>query len=91
MKKIFYIFVFTVLGLLLQFTIHAVLEIWYIRLLLTDFSFYGLGFSWAQWNTIHFILSWVLALGGGFLGFYQGKYWWNQIYVLKRYFVKKKT
>ena len=81
MKRKFYIAAFVFLGILLQFLIHAWIEIWYIDLLLTDFQKYGFGLSWESWEMIHHGLSVVLLLSGGIFGFWQGKYWWKRIYV----------
>ena len=80
MKKIIYIITFTILGIELQFLIHAFTEIWYINLLLRDFSIYGLGFTWRQWFLIHHVASAILLIAGIALGFWQGKYWWRRIY-----------
>lgn len=79
-KKAFYIFSFVMLGMLLQFLVHAGLEIWYIELLTKDFSTYSLGFSWPEWYLIHHVASVILlALGIGF-GLWQGKLWWRKLY-----------
>lgn len=80
MKKTAYIILFVLLGIELQFLIHAFAEIWYINLLLRDFSKYGLGFTWRQWFIIHDIASAILLIAGVALGFWQGKYWWRRIY-----------
>lgn len=80
MKKIIYIILFTFLGILLQFLIHGLVEIWYIGLLTSNFSRYGLGFSWPQWFLIHHILTVILFLAGALLGFWQGKFWWRRLY-----------
>lgn len=85
MKKIIYIASFTFLGILFQFLIHAWVEIWYINLLITDFPRYSFRFSWQQWYTIHHIASVILLLAGIVFGFWQGKYWWRQIYELGRF------
>jgi len=79
-KKRLYIFVFTVLGLLLQFLAHAGIEIWYIGLLLDNFQKYSLGFSWQQWLIIHHIGAIILFIAGFIFGFWQGKYWWHKMY-----------
>lgn len=84
MKKVIYISAFTFLGLLLQFLLHGIVEIFYLRLLLEDFPRYGLGFSWTQWFLIHHIFTVVFLLGGLAFGFWQGRYWWQQIYVWGR-------
>jgi len=80
MKKIIYIITFTILGIELQFFIHAFTEIWYINLLIRDFPAYGLGFTWRQWFLIHHVASAILLIAGIALGFWQGKYWWRRIY-----------
>jgi hypothetical protein len=83
-KKTTYIAAFTALGILLQFVIHGAAEIWYIGLLVGDFSKYGLGFSWEQWFCIHAIFTVILFVAGAAFGFWQGVYWWRVIYVEKR-------
>lgn len=85
MKKFIYIAAFTALGILLQFLIHAAIEIFYIRFLTADFDRYGFGLTWPQWFTIHTIFSIVLLIAGIGFGLWQGVYWWRQIYVLKRW------
>lgn len=80
MKRPVYIVAFTVLGILLQFVIHATIEIWYIGLLTRDFSKYSLGFSWSQWFIIHHVGAGILFLAGALFGFWQGKFWWRKIY-----------
>lgn len=83
-KKYFYIISFTFLGILLQFLAHELIEIWYIGLLVSDFSRYGLGLSWNQWFLIHHILTVVFIVGGMALGFFNGKYWWKKLYEDKK-------
>ena len=83
MKKKFYIGVFVVLGVLLQFLLHAGIEIWYIKLLLQGFPKYSLGLSWSQWFLIHHIGSIVLFIAGILFGFWQGNFWWRKIYERK--------
>jgi len=83
MKKTIYIILFTFLGILLQFLLHAVVEIWYINLLSLNFSKYGFGLSWAQWFTIHSVLTIILLIAGGLFGFFAGKFAWKKIYEKK--------
>lgn len=80
MKRVIYIIAFTGLGILLQFLVHAGVEVWYIGLLLKDFPKYGLGLSWDQWLWVHHIGSVLLFIAGAFFGYAQGKYWWRKIY-----------
>lgn len=79
-KRTIYISAFTVLGVLLQFMVHALIEIWYIGLLVDDFATFGLGLSWNAWFRIHAIGTVVLIVLGIMFGYWQGKYWWPRIY-----------
>lgn len=79
-KKGFYIFAFTILGVLFQFVVHGLLESWYIGLLLSDFRTYSLGMSWDNWVIIHDVFTVVLLFIGLLLGFQQGRYWWRRMY-----------
>lgn len=78
--KYIYITAFTVLGVFLQFLVHAGIEIWYIGLLVSNFSKYSLGFTWAQWVAIHNVTSVILFIVGAICGYLQGRYWWKRIY-----------
>ena len=84
MKKIIYIICFTVLGVIVQFLVHAGIEILCINLLVNDFQKYSLGLSWGQWFTIHYIGTIVLLIAGVLLGFWQGIHWWKILYENKR-------
>ena len=85
MKKIVYLITFVILGVVIQFLIHAVVEIWYINLLLQDFSRYDLGLTWEQWFMIHHLSSIILLIIGMVFGFWQGKFWWRRIYEQDKY------
>jgi len=80
MKKTIYIALFIFLGLLLQFLVHALIEIPYLGLLNIDFDRYSLDFSWQELLVIHAVFTIVLIIAGALFGFWQGKYWWNKIY-----------
>ena len=80
MRKAAYIFSFVILGILVQFLIHALVEIWYVGLLLRDFPRYGLGLSWNAWLLMHHIGTVILSIAGAAAGFWQGKYWWRKKY-----------
>lgn len=80
MKRIIYIALFTFLGIILQFMAHALIEIWYIGLLLADFPKYGFGLSWQAWFNIHAVSTVLFLLVGTWIGRKEGIYWWRKIY-----------
>ncbi|MEK7519818.1 MAG: hypothetical protein AAB581_01045 [Patescibacteria group bacterium] len=80
MKRTIYITAFTVLGILLQFLAHALVERWYIIKLVKDYETYGLGLSWDQWFLVHHIAAVVLFIAGAAFGFWQGRFWWPRLY-----------
>ncbi|MDO8523086.1 MAG: hypothetical protein Q7S12_02265, partial [bacterium] len=80
MKRIIYIALFTFLGIILQFMAHALIEIWYIGLLLADFPKYGFGLSWQTWLNIHAVLTILFIAAGAWIGRKEGIYWWRKIY-----------
>jgi hypothetical protein len=80
MKKVAYISLFTLLGVLVSFLIHGVLEISVVHFLTTEFSTYNLGLSWSQWFAVHRWGSWLLLIIGIGVGLWQGVYWWEVLY-----------
>jgi hypothetical protein len=84
MKKKIYIGLFIFLGLLLQFLIHAIIEISYIVLLRANFEKYSFGFSWEQLYLIHHIGTIVLIFCGVLFGLWQGKFWWHKVCEKKK-------
>ena len=89
MKKYFYIAAFTFLGILLQQVIHAVIELIYIRLLLSNFPRYSLGLSWETWFQIHTVGTIILLIAGIVFGYKAGVYFWPRLYTAEGK-VKKK-
>ena len=81
MKRVSYITLFTLLGVLLSFLLHAVLEIPIIFLLVSDFEKWGMGLSWETWEIIHNVVTAILLALGAIIGFKQGKRWWNILYI----------
>lgn len=80
MKRVFYISLFVLLGILVQFLVHAVVEIFYTNLLLTNYDVFGLGLPFSAWFTIHTIFSAILFIAGVAIGYWQGVYWWKRMY-----------
>ena len=83
-KKSFYVFCFTVLGVLLGYLAHAFLEIFYIKLLVKDFVAYSFGLGWSDLMLMHDLVFVALIGACGMWGYSAGKHWWHQIYELKR-------
>jgi len=84
MKRAVYVGLFTILGVLVSFLIHGLLEIGIVHLLVTDFASYNLGLSWAQWFAVHRWGSLLQLIVGVAIGFWQGIYWWNVLYTDSR-------
>ena len=89
-KRKLYIFCTILLGGLLQFLMHAGLEIWYLGLLEQNFAAYSMGFSWQQLLYIHHVLAVVLFFLGIAFGYKLGVVWWNIVYVQRRHWLLKR-
>ncbi len=75
MKRAFYIICFGVLGLLVQMFAHAGIELFVLQLM-----------PWDAWHPFwHLLVGVALFVAGLVFGLQQGVYWWDQIYVKKRY------
>lgn len=85
MKRNFYIACFTLLGALLGFLAHALFEILYIRLLVSDFDRYSLGFACRQLLLVHCVFALTLLAIGLVWGYKSGKHWWQILYVQQKY------
>ena len=80
MKKSIYIISFIVLGILLQFILHALIEVIALNLLLDSSDVF-----WDKWYLLHGIFTVLLLVGGIVFGYFQGKKWWQILYVDKKY------
>jgi hypothetical protein len=78
MKKVAYISLFVLLGIVLQFIIHALIEMGVIKLLTSDFEKYSLGLSWENWYLIHHIGTVILLVVGVLFGLWAGFYFWKK-------------
>jgi hypothetical protein len=85
MKRTIYYLAFTMLGAMIGFLVHALIEIWVIKLLVSDFGKYGLGFTWSNWFMIHSVSVILITVLFGWLGFRSGKKWWRILYVQHKY------
>ncbi len=81
MKKQIYLVSFMLLGVLVGFLLHALIEVWYIRLLVRNFDKFSLGFTWSAWQQFHDYGVIFLTLGFGGLGLFCGIHFWRILYV----------
>ncbi len=84
-KRNLYIGLFTAFGILLGLFLTGMLQVIYIKLLLQDFITYSFGLTWEELDQFGQLVSGVMVLACGLWGLASGKYWWKQIYVLKRF------
>jgi cell division protein FtsW (lipid II flippase) len=84
-KKIFYIFCFGLLGLVVATIIHAVVEIIALRVIFGNPEQYADTFWWQEWHFIHAFGSGVLWWAGLLAGFWLGFRFWRLIYIEGRH------
>ncbi len=80
MKKVYYYISWVVVGILLQFIVHGLLEIWYLGLLADNFGKYGFGFTWGDLVVVHYIATAMFLAIGILFGMWQASYWWKKLY-----------
>jgi hypothetical protein len=80
MKKGFYIFLFTVLGLLLSQLLHSLIEIGALSLILNNYDKYSQSPLWQNWSEIHDVFSLTMTIVGVTVGFLSGRYFWQKVY-----------
>jgi uncharacterized membrane protein YgaE (UPF0421/DUF939 family) len=79
LKKAVYLLASTILGLLLSFLVHALIEINYLKVA-ADQNIavaFSNGCALSPWLNISL---WVLGAVGGF---FLGRFWWRKIYIEK--------
>jgi hypothetical protein len=84
-KKAFYIFCCVILGILLSFILHVIIELPIIFIMVTDMSRYSFGLSWNELMAVHWMFTGLMLAGGMFFGYRAGKRWWKYIYIDKKY------
>ena len=85
MKRNFYLLCTIILGTLLSFIVHGLVEFSVILLLVSDFETYGLGLTWGTWWHIHTVFTAVLFLCGVVGGYKLGVTWWRIVYIEHRH------
>jgi len=76
MKKVFYLILFTILGILFSFIAHAVIEILYLK--------YATHVNWSGGCALPDWLKYGLPILGAIGGFLLGRIGWRIVYVEKR-------
>jgi len=84
MRKL-YIAFFTLLGAMVGFLTHGLLEIFYIQFILSDYETFTFGLSWRAIMFLHGSFVVMLTAGGAHVGYLEGKYWWHAIYEKGRH------
>jgi len=82
-KRVIYIALFILFGVLVQFLIHAGVEIGYIQLLISHYGIFGFGLPFDSWFIVHTVLSTVSLILGVVAGYYLGVFWWKRLYENK--------
>lgn len=85
MKKAFYIGSFTLLGVIISFLVHALIELPALYLVANHYDLYGSSWWWQHWEALHGGGSLALLILGTVGGFWQGWYWWRVVYIENRY------
>jgi hypothetical protein len=86
MKRRIYILLSMFLGLELSFIVHAIFEVWIIKIALAN----GKALANSHWlGKLYCVLptwlSWGLALAGLTGGFFLGRAWWRIVYIEHRH------
>lgn len=77
MKRIFYTFAFSFLGLLVATIVHGVLELIVLDLIFDDPTNAN-SFWWREWGLIHAVGAAALWTGGAVIGLFVGIAWWSE-------------
>lgn len=84
-KRSVYLVAFTTLGLTFGALIASLLELYYTKLLLIDFDSYSYGLSWTDIFYLRDFFAVLVLVLSGWWGYCAGKYWWHQIYELRKF------
>ena len=84
MKRLTYLALCILIGVLASFVVHAVVEQAYITLLLSDFTRWSFGLSWSTLLILHHVLSWTLIVVGAGGGYVVGIRWWRIVYLERK-------
>lgn len=79
-KRVIYITVFTVFGILIGFVLHMLLELIIMTAVERKWHILTAGMTAGEWEAIRYgvFLFWMCM--GTLFGYVQGKYWWDYLY-----------
>ena len=86
-KKTIYIILVIILGLILSFIFHAVIEIFYINHLLEK-GIFPEPSSLTHQCYLPSFLQIFLLLAGLFGGYFLGRFWWQKVYIERKQEIK---
>lgn len=89
MKKLIYVILFTLLGVLLGFLTSTLFSFAVAIALVKSYDRFGFGLVFWQWEKLFYFLYVSLMAIGFMFGVWQGVMWWKIIYVQGRRFGKK--
>lgn len=84
LKRRLYVALFICLGLMVAYFMYVLSTVATIFLLLLDFGYYGLGWTWKTWIILGRFWMVLCLLGGVVAGYGLGVYWWRYIYIDKK-------
>jgi len=90
-KKVVYIICTMILGFLLAFIAHSILEIWFIRALLEQGLDPQLYKIFIMPTFLHPVLTLFIMVSGLLIGYFTGQAWWRIVYVELRHWRNKKV
>lgn len=79
-RRVIYITVFTILGSLLGFVFHLLLELALLAAIERKMHFLTMGLTASEWEHARYGVFLFWFLGGTLFGYVQGTYWWNYLY-----------
>ncbi len=79
-KRVIYITAFTILGLMLGFVAHLLVELAVFTAIDRNWHYITLGLTRSDWIDVRYIAFGLWLAFGLIFGFRQGIYWWDYLY-----------
>ena len=83
MKKVIYVGLFVLLGLLVSTLLHVAIEYPLLTMITGDFEYWQDTFLWQNWEVLHRYVGGAIWIVGLVLGYLLGQRYWRIIYVDK--------